>query len=197
MSEKSVFRAIKEGNSVLEKRTIEIPKGIEVSLIGKNHIKIKGKKGTLERHFERVTAQIDINKKDNKVEVFDYFTNRKSKAIVGTISSHIVNMIKGVQKPYVYKLKIIYSHFPISVKVIGKEVEYTGLYGQKDKKRIPILGVTKVKVAGQDIVVEGIDIEHVSQTAASIEQSTRLRGKHSKDSRIFQDGIYVYERHRN
>ena len=193
-----VLKAVKEGNAVLERRTIEIPKGVEVTLLGKNHIQVKAKKNILERKFERVSTQIEINKKENKVEIFDYFVKRRSRALVGTISAHIVNMIKGVQKPYLYKLKIIYSHFPITVKVIGSEVEYTGLYGQRDKKRIPILGAdTKVKVVGEDIEVSGSDLEAVSQTAASIEQSTRLRGKRAKDNRIFQDGIYVFERNRN
>ena len=195
MSEE-VFKSVKTGNAVLEKRSIEIPKGVEVKLLGKNHIQVKHKKTTLERKFERVPTQIVV--KEDHVEVFDYFVKRKSRALVGTITAHIVNMIKGVQNPYMYKLKIIYSHFPITVKVVGKEVEYTGLYGQRDRKRIPIIGAdTKVKVAGEDIEVSGPDLEAVSQTAASIEQSTRLRGKRAKDIRIFQDGIYTYERNKN
>jgi large subunit ribosomal protein L6 len=193
-----VLKAVKEGDAVLEKRTIDIPKGVEVILLGKNHIRVKAKKTTLERKFERITTQITIDEKENKIEIFDFFVKRHTRALVGTIAAHIVNMIKGVQKPFVYKLKIIYSHFPITVKVVGNEVEYTGLYGQRDRKRVPILGAdTKVKVSGEDIEVSGPDLEAVSQTAASIEQSTRLRGKRSKDNRIFQDGIYVYERNRN
>lgn len=192
---KEVLKPVKEGNAVLEKRIISIPKGIEVKLLGKNHIQVKAKKYKLERKFERVSTQIAINEKEKKIEIFDFFVKRHTRALVGTISSHIINMIKGVHKPYMYKLKIIYSHFPITVKVVGKEVEYTGLYGQRDRKRVPILGEdTKVKISGEDIEVSGPDLEAVSQTAASLEQSTRLRGKRSKDNRIFQDGIYLFEK---
>lgn len=193
----TIIKAVKESTSIVEKRTIEVPKGVTVSLLGPNHIQIKGKKETLERKFEQVSTQIAYDKKTNKIEVFDYYVKRKQKAVVGTIAAHIINMIRGVQTPYVYKLKIIYSHFPISVKVIGKEIEYTGMYGTKGKKRVPILGTsTKAKVDGDVITVEGPDIEKVSQTAARLEQSTRLRGKYAKDVRIFQDGIYVFENNR-
>ena len=49
----------------------------------------------------------------------------------------------------------------------------------------------KVEVKGKDIIVSGINLEDVSQTAANIEQATRLTGR---DRRIFYDGIYVYEK---
>lgn len=193
----TIIKPVKESDPVVEKRTVAVPKGIEVTLLDTSHIKIKGPKGTLERKFEQVSTQISYDKKNNKIEIFDYFVNRKQKAIVGTITAHIINMIRGVQTPFVYKLKIIYSHFPISVKVIGKEIEYTGMYGTKGKKRVPILGEgTKANVSGDTITIEGIDIEKVSQTAARLEQSTRLRGKYAKDVRIFQDGIYIFESNR-
>lgn len=193
-----VIKPVKESTHIVEKRTIEIPKGVKVELLSKNHIKVSKGKNALDRKFDRITAQIAIDEKANKVEIFDYYVNRKAKAVVGTIAAHIINMMRGVQTPYVYKLKIIYSHFPISVKVTkDNQIEYSGMYGQKGKKYVPILGKdTKAKVSGDEIIIEGIDLEKVSQTAARVEQSTRLRGKYAKDVRIFQDGIYVFESNR-
>ena len=192
-----ILKSVKESTAIVEKRTIEIPKGVKVELLSENHIKVSKGKNAIDRKFERVTAQIAIDQKNNKVEIFDYFVKRKNKAVVGTIAAHIINMIRGVQTPFVYKLKIIYSHFPITVKVVGKQFEYTGMYGMKGKRYTPILGDdTKAKVEGDTITVEGIDLEKVSQTAARLEQSTRLRGKYAKDVRIFQDGIYVFESNR-
>jgi large subunit ribosomal protein L6 len=54
------------------------------------------------------------------------------------------------------------------------------------------MGDTKVIVKGEDIIVQGINLEDVSQTAANIQNSTKIR---SKDPRVFLDGIYVYEKH--
>jgi large subunit ribosomal protein L6 len=48
-----------------------------------------------------------------------------------------------------------------------------------------------VKIEPEDIIVEGVNLEDVSQTAANIEQATRIR---RKDPRVFLDGIYVYEK---
>jgi len=45
-----------------------------------------------------------------------------------------------------------------------------------------------VDIKGEDISVEGIDLRSVSQTAANIQDSTKIR---KKDLRVFLDGIYV------
>ena len=54
------------------------------------------------------------------------------------------------------------------------------------------MGNTKVLLKGEDIVVQGISLEDVSQTAANIQDSTKIR---NKDPRVFLDGIYVFEQH--
>jgi large subunit ribosomal protein L6 len=41
------------------------------------------------------------------------------------------------------------------------------------------------------VIVQGTNLEEVSQTAANIEQVTKVK---VKDPRVFLDGIYVYER---
>ncbi|MDX1813517.1 MAG: 50S ribosomal protein L6, partial [Candidatus Bathyarchaeia archaeon] len=54
-----------------------------------------------------------------------------------------------------------------------------------------IIGDVRVKVQSEDIIVEGTNLEDVSQTAANVEQATKVK---NKDPRVFLDGIYVYER---
>jgi large subunit ribosomal protein L6 len=100
-------------------------------------------------------------------------------------------MITGVAKGFSYKLKIVFSHFPISVKVQGKAVVIENFTGERRARRVKMIGDVKVKVQSEDIVVEGINLEDVSQTAANIEQATKVK---KKDPRVFLDGIYVYER---
>jgi large subunit ribosomal protein L6 len=48
-----------------------------------------------------------------------------------------------------------------------------------------------VTVKGDDIIIQGINLEDVSQTAANIQNATKIK---SKDPRVFLDGIYVYEK---
>jgi large subunit ribosomal protein L6 len=85
----------------------------------------------------------------------------------------------------------VFSHFPISVKVQGKTVVIENFTGERRARRVKTIGDVKVKVQSEDVVVEGINLEDVSQTAANIEQATKVK---KKDPRVFLDGIYVYER---
>ena len=116
----------------------------------------------------------------------------KRKLLLSAQSTHTFkNMITGVTKGYSYKLKIVFSHFPISVKTQGKSVLIENFTGERRARNIKILGDVKVKIETDDITVSGINLEDVSQTAANIEQATRVRGK---DPRVFLDGLYVFER---
>jgi large subunit ribosomal protein L6 len=169
-------------------RTIQVPQDIDVNLQGKK-ISVKGAKGTLTRDFS--FAPISIEGEGKNIRIWAKWPRKKEAALVGTIYSHIQNMITGVTKGYSYKLKIVFSHFPISVKVQDKSILIENFTGERRARRIKIIGDVKVKVETDDIIVEGINLEDVSQTAANIEQATRVR---NKDPRVFLDGLYVYER---
>jgi large subunit ribosomal protein L6 len=169
-------------------KTIQVPENVDVKLDGKK-INVKGDKGTLIRDFSFATISIDGEGKDIRISA--KWPRKKEAALVGTIHSHINNMITGVTKGYSYKLKIVFSHFPITVKVQDKSVMIENFTGERRARKVKIIGDVKVKVGPDDIIVEGINLEDVSQTAANIEQSTRVR---RKDPRVFLDGLYVFER---
>jgi large subunit ribosomal protein L6 len=168
-------------------RIIQVPDGVDVSLAGRK-VTVKGDKGTLTRDFSYVPISIDVNGKT--IRVWAEWPRKKEASLVGTIYSHIQNMIKGVQKGFSYKLKIVFSHFPISVKVQGKSVLIENFTGERRARKAKIVGDVQVKVQSEDIVVQGLNLEDVSQTAANIEQATKVK---RKDPRVFLDGIYVYE----
>jgi len=168
--------------------TVEIPEDVEGILDGRT-ITIRGAKGTLTRDFSHAPIQIQLEGK--KVTVQASWPRKREAALVGTVCSHIQNMIKGVTKGFTYKLKIIYSHFPITVKVEGRTVRIENFTGERSPRTAKIMGDTKVVVKGEDIIVTGISLEDVSQTAANIQNATRIK---NKDPRVFLDGIYVYEK---
>lgn len=169
-------------------KTIQVPDNVDVTLEGKK-VNVKGAKGTLIRDF--TFATISIEGEGKNIRIWAKYPRKKEAALVGTITSHIQNMITGVTKGYTYKLKIVFSHFPISVKLQGKSILIENFTGERRARSIDLIGDVKVKIEPDDIIIEGIDLEHVSQTAANIEQATRVR---NKDPRVFLDGIYVYER---
>ncbi|RLG78992.1 MAG: 50S ribosomal protein L6 [Thermoprotei archaeon] len=168
---------------------VEVPENVQVEVAGAT-VKVKGPKGEIVRDFS-YARNVRIRKEDNKVVVETYFARRKEKAQVYAISAHIRNMITGVTKGYRYWLKIIYSHFPITVKVEGDKVLIINFLGEKAPRVAKIMGDVKVKVQKNDVIVEGINIEDVGQTAANIEQATKIRGF---DRRVFVDGIYIYKK---
>jgi large subunit ribosomal protein L6 len=72
-----------------------------------------------------------------------------------------------------------------------KRVVIENFMGEKAPRTARIVGDVEVEVSGDEITVKGIRLQDVSQTAANIEQATKVKGK---DLRVFLDGIYVYEK---
>jgi large subunit ribosomal protein L6 len=169
-------------------RTVQTPDEVTINVVGKT-VNVKGAKGSLSRDFSY--ASVAIEGEGKNVRISAKWPRKKEAALVGTIYSHINNMITGVTKGYTYKMKIVFSHFPISVKLQDKSVLIENFTGERRPRKIKILGDVKVKIEPEDIILQGINLEQVSQTAANIEQMTKVRGK---DPRVFLDGIYTYER---
>ncbi len=170
-------------------KEVNIPEEVKVEING-NEVKISGPKGELKREFDLIDG-IKIEKIENKVRVSAESERRKIKAKVGTIAAHIRNMIKGVTQGFTYRLKIVYAHFPITVKVEGDKVLIQNFLGERVPRVAKIVGNTEVKVEKDEIVVSGINIEDVGQTAANIEQACKIKGR---DRKIFQDGIWIVGR---
>ncbi len=169
--------------------TLEIPEGISVSLEERT-ISVKGKLGTIKKDFTKLPAFLTIE--NNILKIEPYGTRRKDFAISKTAQSIINNMIKGVQNGYKYRMKIVFAHFPITVKIKDGKVHVENFFGERKARISNIVGdSTKVAIEGDDVVITGPHLEHVSQTAANIELSTRVK---NKDQRVFLDGVYVYSR---
>ena len=97
-------------------------------------------------------------------------------------------MVNGVTKGHVYRMKICSGHFPMNVSIAGGEFVIKNFLGEKVPRKLKLKEGVNVKVEGQEVVIDGSALEQVSQTAASIEQLTRIR---NRDLRVFQDGIYI------
>jgi len=169
-------------------KTVNIPDGVEVKLDGRV-MSVKGKKGESTRDFS--DAPVSIRLENKTIEVKANWPRKREAALVGTVSSHIQNMLTGVTKGYTYKLKIVFSHFPISVKTKENMVSIENFTGERSPRWARIMGNAKVSVKGDDVVVQGNNLDDVSQTAANIERATKVK---VKDPRIFLDGIFVYEK---
>jgi len=167
---------------------IKIPEGIQVKLDGKL-IEVSGPKGKLARTFD--IQGIELRQGSNSVIAEATLQRRKQRSALGTIRSHLQNMFKGVKDGFKYKLKVVYAHFPITIKVEGKRVLIQNFLGEKSPRVADIVGGVSVKVEGDEIIVEGMSKEEVGQTAVNIERATAIR---YRDPRTFQDGAYIVSR---
>jgi len=167
--------------------TVQVPEEVKIAL-EEREVMVTGRKGTLTRNISHEPVSIELG--DNTVRVRAEWPRKKEAALVGTVASHIRNMITGVTKGFTYKLKVVFSHFPISVKLKEKNVLIENFTGERNPRKAKIVGDVKVKIEGEDVIVQGINLEDVSQTAANVEQATKVR---RKDPRIFLDGLYVFE----
>jgi large subunit ribosomal protein L6 len=168
---------------------VEAPASVQITKEG-NVLAVKGRLGTVRKDFTKLPATITVQ--GNKMTIKPYGKRKRDLAVTNTARSIITSMIKGVEKGYTYKLKIIFAHFPISVKIKGKEVQIENFFGERSPRTATIVGeATKVNIVGEDVVVQGPSLEDVSQTAANIELCTKIK---DKDQRVFLDGLYVYSR---
>jgi large subunit ribosomal protein L6 len=169
---------------VLEER-VKIPDGVTVTVEDAT-VRISAGKTTLARRLWHPRVRLAVE--GDEIRVRCELPKRKEKAIAGTYAAHIRNMIQGVQTGWRYRMKIVYSHFPMKAGVKGTEFVIENFLGERFPRRADILGETKVTVDGDLVVLVGPDLEAVSQTAANIERATKIRGF---DPRVFQDGIYI------
>lgn len=171
--------------AALIEEKVKAKEGVGFKLEGKT-VTVTGPKGSLTRTFN--IPQVDLSIRENTVIVACRNARKKDYALLGTVRGHIKNMIEGVTKGYQYDLKLVYSHFPVKMAAKGSEFLIENFVGEKSPRKAKILSDVKVQVKGDMVHVSGIDLEAVSQTAANIEQATRITGF---DRRVFQDGIYL------
>jgi large subunit ribosomal protein L6 len=165
---------------------VEVPAGI-VAVVEGSKATITGPRGSISRAFKGAS----IKSQGNSVIIRPASKLKKDIAVAGSIRAHLRNMMRGVSSGVVYNLKVVYSHFPMNVKVSGNRVLIDNFLGEKHPRSAEILQSVSVEVKGQDVKVSGFDKEKVSQTAANIEQATRIK---RRDPRVFQDGIYIIEK---
>ena len=180
------------------RKEIEVPEGVKAAVEGKR-IRVEGPLGSVEKDFSHA-KDVFFKVENGKIVLEAYFVRKKTYAAINTLASMISNMITGVQRGFRYKMKIVYAHFPMSVKVDERRnvVVIENFLGRRGKIEVPIVSGAKVRVEKDDVIVEGVDKEAVAQTAANLREATKLRGKlrmspHGREGGPgILDGIYVY-----
>ena len=169
--------------------SIALPEGASASIAG-DVITVSKDDQSLSREFRH--HKVEVREVNGDLEVFVNLPRRSDKALAGTWAAHLRNMVLGIDEGFEYRLKAVFSHFPMSLKVDGKQMIINNLFGEKVPRvaKLPWSPAeVEVRVENKtDVVVRGADREKVGQTAANIERACRIK---KRDRRVFQDGIYI------
>jgi large subunit ribosomal protein L6 len=169
-------------------RRVRIPDGVKVQVDG-TMLKVAGPKGQLERNIRFPQVNLSIDGKD--VVIATESKRKEITSMVGTFEAHTKNMCRGVLDGFEYRMKVVYSHFPIQLKLQGNKLEISNFLGEKKARYATIEPGVSAKVATDEVVLAGINRELVGTTAANIEHATHIR---NRDPRVFQDGIFIIQR---
>ena len=167
---------------------IQVPDDVKVDLKG-SMLHVQGPLGKTHKNFKKIPVLIEIN--NNKILLKKTGERKKHLAILNTAKSLIQTLCIGVVDGFTIKMKIVYSHFPITVKVENKNVLIENFQGERAPRISMIKGNTSVVVKGDDVIITGPVLTDVSQTAANIQLKSKVK---NKDHRVFLDGIYRYSK---
>ncbi len=159
--------------SRIAKKPVIIPKGVEVTLDGRE-ITVKGPKGELSRTIHsKVGITIsegdgEEHAKDTKVIRFEMREgSRDAKAQAGTSRALVYNMVHGTYKGYERALKLIGVGY--RARLEGKELHLTLGYSHPVVYKIPE-GVSIEVPSATEVIVRGINKQKVGQAAANIRE---------------------------
>jgi large subunit ribosomal protein L6 len=171
------------------RRSIRMREGVEV-VVRDGSVSVRGPLGTIVKDF--VHTGVSITKGEGEIVVATQAGGRKANSILGTVAKHVENMMLGTTRGFQCKLNVVYSHFPITLKVDGDRILIRNFIGERSPRKAKVEGRgVKVVIDADNVTLNGVNIEEVMQTAANLETATRIIGK---DQRIFLDGVYVVEK---
>jgi large subunit ribosomal protein L6 len=145
--------------SRVAKRPVDLPQGVTAS-VAANTIKVKGAKGELSLV---VASGVSVEQQDKKLQV--KFDGEGSRVSAGAARAHLANMVQGVSKGYEKKLELVGVGYRAAVQ--GKTLNLT--LGFSHAVNFPIPDGLSMECPSQtEIIIKGIDLQKLGQTAAKI-----------------------------
>ncbi len=147
--------------SRIAKQPVEIPNGVELSIIGRE-LSVKGPKGLL-----TVTLHDSVDvKNENNVLTFSPKDDKKSSmAVTGTIRSVVSNIVAGVTEGFEKKLVLVGVGYRAHLQ--GKKLSLSLGFSHPIDYTVPE-GIEVEAVSATEITVRGCSKQQVGQVCAEI-----------------------------
>ena len=150
--------------SRIGKRAIELPAGVSVS-ISPGRVMVNGPLGELS---QGIPQRISVEQGDGELLVKRPTERGEDRALHGLARSLVANMVEGVTKGFEKRLEIQGIGYRAALR--GTAVELNVGYSHPVVKDAPD-GITFEVPTPTEVVVKGIDKQHVGQVAADIRKT--------------------------
>ena len=111
---------------------VEIPEGVTITQ-KKHMLTFVGPLGKTHQSFRKIPVNLEIT--DSKVLLTTIDQRKKDYAILHAARSLIRNICEGLITGYTIKMKVVFAHFPITVKVEGKDVIIENFQGEEHQEK--------------------------------------------------------------
>lgn len=168
--------------------TVELPSGV-TAVFEHGMLTVTGPKGAVTKKLQSKDTKITVE--GSRVNLETTRATKRHKREAHTFRSHINNMIEGTTNGHTYKVQVASSHFPMTVKQEGDKIVVKNFVGEKKARAVRVPAGVTVKVSGDMVEIESVNLENAGNFAGSLE---KLCVRPNFDNRIFQDGLYIVEK---
>ncbi|MDP2707878.1 MAG: 50S ribosomal protein L6 [Burkholderiales bacterium] len=140
---------------------VELPANVEVQL-SPGEISVKGPLGTL---TQSLSAQITVERVENRLQVKVADSSTAANAMSGTVRALLANMVQGVTKGYERKLTLVGVGYRAQAQ--GDKLNLTLGFSHPVVHQMP-KGIKVETPTQTEIMIKGIDKQVVGQVAAEV-----------------------------
>jgi large subunit ribosomal protein L6 len=165
---------------------VELPTGVEVQL-SSGEIAVKGPLGTLK---QAMSAQVSVEKTENRLQFKVANESRAANALSGTMRALVANMVHGVSKGYERKLTLVGVGYRAQAQ--GDKLNLTLGFSHPVVHQMP-QGIKVETPTQTEILIKGIDKQVVGQVAAEIRAYRRPEPYKGKGVRYADETVILKE----
>jgi len=172
--------------SRVARNPVVLPTGVEAT-IGADELSVKGPLGTLR---QAVSANVKVEKVENRLEFAAVGGTIQARAMSGTLRALAANMVTGVSKGFERRLNLVGVGYRAQAQ--GDKLNLTLGFSHPVVHAMP--NGVKVETPTQtEIVIKGIDKQQVGEVAAQVRAYRRPEPYKGKGVRYANEVIVIKE----